>query len=127
MYGLPLMHEDDPETPLGIEQVLASANTDYVLPVPAGATGVGIAFCASTADDMLVWGRVGINQSGTTRDSVTATNLGQMFPTFMEIPLRTRQDRGRTIRPEDNHIHLACATAGAVVRGYWLFADDDGE
>jgi len=121
MATLPLIRDTSP----GLYQALVNANTDYVVAVPAGATGVILWF--EDVNAVMVRGRIGIDQANTAVSGLTGTDgvLGYHPPVPVEYTLRTRQDQGRTVNAGDRYLHLASGTAGTIVRGSWLFADDD--
>lgn len=121
LMGLPLMRDTNP----GIRHVLSAVSTDQPLEVPAGATGVVLWFADSTG--VLIEGRMGIDQDAALVNPITDTNMAWHPATWTQHMFRTRQHQGKTMNAGDFWIHLACGTTGAVVKGYWLFADDDGD
>lgn len=101
-------------TASGLYQALANANTDPGgIAIPDGAVSVVIFFETSTSDPTLIRGRVGFNASATAVSSITGTDtiLGYQPP----VPVEYR------IPADATHLHVACATAGAVCRGMWLY------
>ena len=118
---------------VGISQEITNANSDaYILTVPPGATGMVIWFQLSEDDETIIGGRMVISEINAeiTPITNTSTNMGNHPPTFVEHRFRTRQYGGRTVNGSDRYVHLAVtkeAHAGAVVKGYWTFVDNDGE
>lgn len=117
MGTIPLLGEEAP----GIYQVCTVANTDYRIEVPFRATGLVIWFETSAADDTMLGGRIAF---GDTDDEVasianTDTKLGYHPALPVEYELTTRGSYA-SLR-QDGFVHVACPTALAVARGYWLF------
>lgn len=123
MGSLPLIRDTTP----GIYQVCTSADTDYVITIPATATGCVFWFETSTSVATMIRGRVGFDQANTavTSISATSTNLGFHPPMPVEYTLK---DEAGSMGPHTNvrdlYLHVASSTAGAVVRGLWLYASD---
>jgi len=113
----------------GIYTVCTNANTDYAVAVPSGAKGCVIAFVASASSDTPVWGRVKMT-GGSSTVSVTNTSHGHQPPMPIDFTLRRADGtfiesdgvKTWTVTAKDSHLHIASATAGAVCKGFWLFA-----
>lgn len=124
MIVLPLIRETKP----GLYQLIADANTDYAIAVPEGAQGCVIWFEASASDAAMVRGRVGIDQGS---EPVTGLDdeddlLGYHPPVPVQYNLR-RWTAGRPGRGGNDYLHVASPSAGAVMRGMWLYWTDDDE
>lgn len=115
---------------LGIYQVCTTANTDYRITVPTGATGCVLWFETSASSATMLGGRIGIDQTDTevTGLTNTGTALGYhpAMPVEYDFETRGTQTVGDTTTNvgRDAYLHVACATALAVVRGMWLFDAD---
>lgn len=122
MTTLPLIRDTVP----GIYQVCASANTDYVITVPDTALGCILWFETSAADSTTVRGRIGIDQASTAVTGITGTDtvLAYHPPMPVEYTFRGYSQGDATYTNRDNYLHVASSTAGAVVRGMWLYALD---
>lgn len=115
---------DDP----GIYQVLTTANTDYVLNAPNDATGLVIWFETSASNSTLVTGRIGLSEDNTAITGITGSGvkLGYHPAQPVEYNIEKSKRAGAAVRTfttpytVERYIHLACPTALAVARGYWL-------
>lgn len=107
------------DTDPGIYQVCTAANTDYAIPIPAGAKHCIIAFVTSASDNTPIWGRVKFdNADGTV--TVTNTNMGHQPPMPVQYELTGRYVGNTAQREKDAYLRVACSVAGAVVKGMWL-------
>ena len=123
MTTLPLIRDTTP----GIYQVCTTANTDYTIAIPATARGCIIWFEGSTSDETVIKGRVGFDESNTLVTGITGTDtaLGYHPPMPVEYRIEARRANSTTMEWErDAYLHVASGTAGAVVRGMWLYEFD---
>jgi hypothetical protein len=122
MARTPLPHVDN--SPGLYVALSATPNTDAPTAVPAGAKAVILWFETSAADATVIRGRVGIDDDGDVIASITSTDakLGYHPPQAVEYNLGRQQVKtGSTWGTAPMYLHLASATASAVVRGMWLF------
>ncbi len=101
-------------TTSGLYVALGAANTDPGgVAIPSGAKSLIVWFETSTSDVTMIRGRVGFNASVTAVGSITGTDalLAYSPATPVEYPVPSTA----------THVHVACSTASAVVRGGWLF------
>lgn len=125
MPTLPLIRDTTP----GIYQVCTTANTDYAIAVPTGAIGCVLWFETSASDSTIIGGRIGVDQANTAVTGITGTDtaLGYHPPMPVEYDFEPNAYiEGRSRSGRDSYLHVASSTAGAVVRGSWLFATDTG-
>lgn len=122
MTNLPLIRDTVP----GIYQVCTSANTDYVITVPDTALGCILWFETSASDATMLRGRIGIDQSNTAVTGITGTDtvLAYHPPQAVEYSFLGYSQGGETYTNRDSYLHVASSTAGAVVRGAWLYRLD---
>jgi hypothetical protein len=123
MNLLPLIRDTVP----GIYQVCTNANTDYTITVPDTALGCILWF--EDGAGTLIGGRIGVDQATTAVTGITGTDtvLGYHPAMPVKYELLGYGQGGETYTSRDNYLHVACATAGAVVRGMWLYRYDTGE
>ena len=112
----------------GIYQVCTTANTDYVITVPTGAVGVRLWFETSAANGTLIRGRVAISTSNSAIAGITDTDglLGHHPPQMVHYDMKRSQAAYQSTPVYSSnygtaYLHVANATALAVVRGHWLF------
>jgi hypothetical protein len=124
MSMLPYIRETKP----GLSVSIPSANTGVAIPIPPGAVACLLWFRASASDPTMIEGRVGFDQSATLVTGITGTDteLGYHppMPVVHRIPSARFSFDARGVVRDVTHIHVASATAGAVVRGTWFFASD---
>lgn len=122
MTTLPLIRDTTP----GLYAAIPSSNTDVVLPIPDTALGCILWFETSASNATMVRGRIGIDQSNTAVTGLTGTdtNLGYHPPMPVEYTFLGYSSGDETYTNRDLYLHLASSTAGAVVRGQWLYATD---
>ena len=108
----------------GLYQLVASANTDYVIPIPANAMGVTwFRFEMSTTDTTKVPGRILFNDSVSAISPITNSDavMGYVDAVPSDISFGWSGYQG-DVYSIVKYLHVASATAGAVVRGSWLFS-----
>jgi hypothetical protein len=122
MTTLPLIRDTTP----GIYQVCTTANTDYAIAIPDTALGCVLWFETSATDSTMISGRIGIDQDSTLVTGLTGadTVLGYFPPMPVEYQFLGYSDGTETHTYRDYYLHVASGTAGAVVRGMWLYRTD---
>ena len=93
---------------------------------PTGAIGCVLWFETSASDSTIIGGRIGVDQANTAVTGITGTDtaLGYHPPMPVEYTFASYADSGRAVRYRDDYLHVASKTAGAVVKGSFLFAYD---
>ena len=108
----------------GIYQVCTTANEDYAIAVPDGATGCVLWFETSASNDTIIGGRVAVDDVSTKIASVTATDAKMGYAPAMPIEYavakRANVSTG-TLAYDPLYLHVANATALAVAKGFWTF------
>lgn len=116
MTTLPLIRDTNP----GIYQAITDTTTTDHITVPAGAAGLVLWFETSASDATQIGGRVGFDQAATDV-TVTNTNIGWHPAMPVEYDLADEVVAGVRTNVRDAYVHVACATAGAICKGMWLF------
>jgi hypothetical protein len=108
----------------GLYQVCTNANEDYVIAVPEDARKVLIWFETSASNATRVGGRATISGSGSKIASVANTDAKMGYypdqPVMLDVPRSAEQDNSGVLTVI-THLHVACPTALAVVRGTWFW------
>jgi hypothetical protein len=122
MTTLPLIRDTTP----GIYQVCTTANTDYAIAIPDTALGCILWFETSATDSTMIRGRVGVDQANTAVTGITDTDtvLGYQPPQAVEYEFLGYSTGAETHTNRDHFLHVASGTAGAVVRGMFLYRTD---
>lgn len=112
----------------GLAQVCTVANTDYPVAIPVDddgsrAKGLIVWFEKSASDATVIAGRVAFGENATALTGITGsdTAMGYHPPQAVEYDTAIVGDFGDHNRLV-THVHLACATAGAVARGMWTWS-----
>ena len=106
----------------GLHQAITTTTASDAIAVPERATGVVLYF--TDADGAVIEGRVAFSTDDTPI-TVDDTNMGW----HPAMPIQSDQKDSYTIVNKTAvrtalYLHVACATASAVAKGFWLFATD---
>lgn len=122
MTTLPLIRD----TTAGIYQAITDTTSSDAIAVPDTALGCVLWFEDGTGT--VIGGRVGVDQAATEVTGLTGTdtNLGYQPAQAVEYTFLGYAQGGETYTTRDNYLHVGSETAGAIVRGMWLYRLDTG-
>lgn len=103
----------------GFSQAITDTTTSDAIAVPEGATEVVLYFEDGAGG--LIEGRVAFSTDG---DGITVTDTNMMW--HPPIPIQSGQQARYTVVSGTKthtqlYLHVACATAGAIAKGGWMF------